>query len=245
MIKKVIIFVDANNWYSQRHKYLNGFCVFFYLSKAYKLFSFQCPLIYYNLKKWFTPSEIDICKVADLIIKDKDLKILEIRWYASIPSIEDNKLDYMRHMNFLSHLEKRGVKIITRKLQRLSTKEILKKRQELLETWNLCEVCKPIVKESFLDISDYNKKEKGIDVAIAVDMVKEALQNKIDKCILISGDADFVPAFNLIKEIGKEVLSCSVPIGYSNELRQKFPYLILSREMLNKCFREHMGGETK
>jgi len=57
--------------------------------------------------------------------------------------------------------------------------------------------------------------------------------------VLISGDADFVPAFNLIKQIGKEVLSCAVSRGYSNELRQKFPFLILTKEILNKCLKEY------
>jgi len=196
---------------------------------------------YHNLKGWFTPSEIDISKVVNFIAKEKKLEVLEIRWYASVPSIEDNKLDYMKHMNFLSILQGKGIRVITRKLQRLSNKEILKKRQELLESWDLCDVCKPIVKESFLDISDHSKKEKGIDVWIAIDMVKEALQDNVDYCILISGDADFIPAFDLIKEIGKDVLSCSVPRGYSNELRQKFPYMLLDRDILNKCFRDYKG----
>jgi len=200
---------------------------------------------YHNLKRWFTPSEIDISKVVHFITKEKNIEILEIRWYASIPSIEDNKLDYMKHMKFLSILQEKGIKVITRKLQRLSNKEILKKRQELLESWDLCELCKPIVKESFLDITDHTKKEKGIDVWIAIDMVKEAINNKLDCAVLISGDADFVPAFNLIKEINKRVLSCFVPRGYSNELRQKFPYLLLNREILNKCFRDYKGRTIK
>ena len=198
---------------------------------------------YHNVKYWFKPSEIDICKVVEWISEEKNLETVEIRWYASVPSIEDNKLDYMKHMNFLSILQENGIKVITRKLQRLSNKEMLMKRQELLESWDLCEVCKPIVKESFLDISDHSKKEKGIDVWIAIDMVKESLQNNIDFCVLISGDADFVPAFNLIKSIKKEVLSVFIPRGYSNELRQKFPYLILGREILNKCFADHKKGE--
>ena len=52
----------------------------------------------------------------------------------------------------------KGVKIITRKLQKLSTKELKKKRQEFIESWDLCKVCKPIVEESFLDISDHSQK---------------------------------------------------------------------------------------
>ena len=207
MVKKAIIFVDANNWY-------------------------------HNVKGWFKPSDIDILKLADLISKEKNLEILEIRWYVSMPSMEDNPLIYKSQRTFLGHLQKEGIKIITRKLQRLSTKELKKKGEDLMNSWDLCEVCKPIVEASFLDISDHDQKEKGIDVWIAIDMVKEAIKENIDCAVLISGDADFVPAFNLIEEIGKEVLSLSVPRGYSNELRQKFPFLILNREKLNKCLRE-------
>lgn len=90
-----------------------------------------------------------------------------------------------------------------------------------------------------MDIAEHTQKEKGIDVWIAIDMVKEAVNNNIDCAILISGDADFAPAFNLIKEIGKEVLSSFVPRGYSNELRQRFPYFILRKETLAKCLRDY------
>ena len=196
---------------------------------------------YHNLRKWFIPSDIDISKVADLISKENNFDVLEIRWYASIPNIEDNKLVYLRYMDFLSNLKKKNIKMITRKLQRLSNKEFKKKRQDLFDSWDLCEVCKPIVESSFLDIVDHSQKEKGIDVWIAIDMVTEAINNKVDCVVLVSGDADFVPAFNLIKEIGKEVLSSFVPRGYSNELRQRFPYFILRKETLKKCLRSYEG----
>ena len=196
---------------------------------------------YHNLRKWFIPSDIDISKVADLISKENNFDVLEIRWYASIPNIEDNKLVYLRYMDFLSNLKKKNIKVITRKLQRLSNKEFKKKRQDLFDSWDLCEVCKPIVESSFLDIVDHSQKEKGIDVWIAIDMVTEAINNKVDCVVLVSGDADFVPAFNLIKEIGKEVLSSFVPRGYSNELRQRFPYFILRKETLKKCLRSYEG----
>lgn len=190
---------------------------------------------YHNVKYLLRPSKVDICKVADLIAKKKDLKILEIRWYTSMPDIKDNHLVYKIQRAFLGRLQKKGIKVITRKLQKLSTKEIKRKRQDFIESWDLCEVCKPLVESSFLEMSDNFQKEKGIDVWVAIDMVKEAIKDNIDCAVLISGDADFVPALNLIKEIGKEVLSSSVPRGYSNELRQKFPYLILDKEKLNKC----------
>ena len=140
---------------------------------------------YHNVKKLFRPSDISIVKIANLICNNLRLDLHGIKWYASIPNIEDGERVYYDHMRFLSELKKEGVKVITRKLQRLSNKEILKKRQELLDSWDLCETCKPIVKESFLEISDHNQKEKGIDVWIAIDMVKEAIQGNLDFCILI------------------------------------------------------------
>ena len=194
---------------------------------------------YHNVKGWFRPGELDITKISDLISEEKGLEIKEIRWYTSMPSIDDNPLVYKNQRAFLGYLEKQGVKIITRKLQRLSTKELKKKRQDLLESWDLCDICKPIVEGSFLDIADNHQKEKGIDVWIAIDMVKEAINENLDCAVLISGDADFVPALNLVKEVGKEVLSCSVPRGYSNELRQNFPFLVLKRDKLNKCVKDY------
>ena len=194
---------------------------------------------YHNLKYIIKPSQVDIKKISDFVGKRKDLDISEIRWYVSMPDRKDNELIYKMQRAFLGHLQKQGIKIITRKLQKLSNKEIKRKRLEFIESWDLCDVCKPIVEDSFLDLTDNHRKEKGIDVWIAIDIVKKSMQKNVDCCVLISGDADFVPAFDLVKKIGKDVLSVSVSRGYSNELRQKFPYLILGKEDLNKCLKEY------
>jgi len=80
------------------------------------------------------------------------------------------------------------------------------------------------------------KIEKGVDVLIASDMIRKTLVEKECKvCILISGDADFIPSMQIIKDAGYEVITCSPKYGFSNELRQgKFRYLILKKEDLNK-----------
>ncbi len=100
-MEKVIVFVDANNWY-------------------------------HNVKNYRNPSEIDITKIAKLLCNAKNLDLVEIRWYASVPNIRDGELMYYKHISFLEKLEKEGVKVIRRKLQRLSNKEILKKRNIIL-----------------------------------------------------------------------------------------------------------------
>lgn len=214
-MKKAIVFVDANNWY-------------------------------HNVKKFFEPGEVDIIKVAELLCFVKKYELIEIKWYASTPSISDGEKMYYKHMAFLEHLEKKGIKVITRKLQRLSNEELVKKRRLTLDSLDLCKNCKPLVESVFLDLADIKKKEKGIDVWVAIDMIKESLiDNKCDVGILISGDADFVPALSLLKSQGKEILTAMVPWGYSSELRMKFPYFILRKETLLKCLRDYKDVKDK
>ncbi len=212
-MKKAVVFVDANNWY-------------------------------HNVKKLFEPSEIDIVKVAEFLSKSKGYQLAQIRWYASTPSITDGERMYYKHMAFLQHLEKKGIKVITRKLQRLSNEEVLKKKTTTIDNLDLCKNCRPLVESVFLDLADIKKKEKGIDVWVAIDMIKESIIDKsCDAGILISGDADFTPALELIKSHGKEVLTAMVPWGYSSELRQKFHFTILNQEILRKCFREYRDNK--
>ena len=212
MNKKAIVFVDANNWY-------------------------------HNVKKLFNPSQVDITKLADFLCQVKKYDLLEVRWYASTPSIADGESMYYRHMAFLQALEKKGVKVVTRKLQRLSNKEVLQKKRQTIDNLDLCENCKPLIESVFLDFGDLKKKEKGVDVWVAIDMIRKAvIEKECEVCILISGDADFVPALHLIQSQGKEVLTAMAPFGYSSELIKKFPYFILRKETLMKCLREYKKG---
>lgn len=47
--------------------------------------------------------------------------------------------------------------------------------------------------------------EKGVDVQLAVDLVSMGLKDRYDVAILISGDADFAPAVQIVKDEGKHV----------------------------------------
>ena len=208
-MKKAIVFVDANNWY-------------------------------HNVKKFFPPGQVDITKVAEFLCNVKDYKLVQIRWYASTPSIKDGENMYYKHMSFLQGLEKKGVKVITRKLQMLSNKEVINKRKHTINNLDLCKQCKLLVESVFLDLDDMKRKEKGIDVWAAVDIIKKSIIDKeCNVCILISGDADFVPSLNIINNKAIEVLTATVPFGYSTELRKKFPYFILRKETLEKCLKDY------
>lgn len=81
--------------------------------------------------------------------------------------------------------------------------------------------------------------EKGIDVLISADMIKKILvDKKCEVCILVSGDSDFIPVMEIIKDAKKEAITSCVIQGYARELLQgRFRYLILKKEDLDNCLK--------
>ncbi|OGO40608.1 MAG: hypothetical protein A2Z03_03985 [Chloroflexi bacterium RBG_16_56_8] len=62
--------------------------------------------------------------------------------------------------------------------------------------------------------------EKGVDIKIAVDMLKLAHNNVYDTAILVSGDGDFADAVQAVKDMGKHVENASPRAGQSFHLKQ-------------------------
>jgi uncharacterized LabA/DUF88 family protein len=163
---------------------------------------------YHNVKSIVKKSRgLDFSKLGTLICKKFGLDLLEVRYYNSVPDIELGEENYYKHMVFLASLKKRGVKVNTRKL-----KVVMNSGKKL-------------------------RIEKGVDVAIAADMIDFCLvDGRCDVCILISGDADFLPAMDVIKRQGREVITASVSKGYSRDLRGgSFRYVVLKRADLDLC----------
>jgi len=52
--------------------------------------------------------------------------------------------------------------------------------------------------------------EKGVDVQIAVEMIRFARQNKYDVAYLLSSDSDLIPAVKEVKSLGKDVVYIGV-----------------------------------
>jgi uncharacterized LabA/DUF88 family protein len=210
-MKKAVLFIDGNN-------------------------------LYHNLREMrVKPNNLDFLKFAKLICAHFNCEILEVRYYNSVPTLRDGKDTYFSHLKFIDDLRKiPRFTINTRKLQVHSTEELIKEKKELIEAMDLCAVCKPIVKETILDtIGNVKKKEKGVDVMIAVDFVDYAINNKADVLILISGDADFIPALELAKKSKSDVFSASLAKGYSRELREKFVFFAIGKNTLSdNCFKD-------
>lgn len=78
--------------------------------------------------------------------------------------------------------------------------------------------------------SDGKFHEKGVDVQIAVDIVRGAIKNEFDICYLISSDTDLLPAIKTAKEENKKIIY----VGFENSVSRALmkncsSYLILKR----------------
>ena len=78
--------------------------------------------------------------------------------------------------------------------------------------------------------------EKGVDIALAVDMVRFAATNMYDTAILVTGDGDFGYAVQAVKDLGKHVENAFFQAGRSKELLDKADkFTPLDKEVLKNC----------
>ena len=92
----------------------------------------------------------------------------------------------------------------------------------------------------------YFPTEKGIDVQIAVDMIRIGLLKACDTAVLVSGDSDFIHAISFVKDLGINVCVANFQKGASRELlSQSDQRILLSEELLSSCFirQDHFDEE--
>jgi uncharacterized LabA/DUF88 family protein len=75
---------------------------------------------------------------------------------------------------------------------------------------------------------------KGDDVYLATDLIKGSYENLYDIAIIVSGDADFIPAINLVRKNGKKVINAFFPKSSSYQLRNCCDGSINLRKALDK-----------
>ncbi len=80
--------------------------------------------------------------------------------------------------------------------------------------------------------------QKGVDIRIAIDMVKLAASNRIEKAVLVSGDSDLVPAVRAVQDLNVLVELVYHPSSIGDDL-----YLsardrtVIDRDMIEGCRR--------
>ncbi|MEM5871605.1 MAG: TIGR00288 family NYN domain-containing protein [Candidatus Aenigmatarchaeota archaeon] len=63
------------------------------------------------------------------------------------------------------------------------------------------------------------EKSGDVDVSVAVEIVKASYDDKIDAIALASRDADYLPALQLAKERGKNIIVVGINPGFSKALQ--------------------------
>ncbi len=77
-------------------------------------------------------------------------------------------------------------------------------------------------------------RQKQVDILLAIDMIKLALKGKIQHIILITGDSDFVPAVQFVKEEGILVHlwhaeNCSSELSQTCDTSKRIPSNFLAK----------------
>ena len=91
------------------------------------------------------------------------------------------------------------------------------------------------IKLGYLLMSDGKFHEKGVDVQIAVDIVRGSIKNEFSKFYLISSDTDLLPAIQTAKDEKKEIIYVGFENFISRALQKNCSsYLILKKDQILK-----------
>lgn len=92
------------------------------------------------------------------------------------------------------------------------------------------------IKKGYMLKNDGVFHEKGVDVRIAIDIVKGALKNEFDRCFVISSDTDIIPAILEAKADGKEI----VYVGFGNFVSRALKVncsrtILITKQIIRGC----------
>lgn len=190
MLPKALLFIDGSNFYHSLKK--QG----------------QLPFDADCFKKLFG----ELSKIYD---------IEKVYFYDAVKNIERDPTGYSKQQGFHARLKESHSRILirTRKLRYLADVRD-SKIKSCGRRADITDSCLSKLRD-FLNEMGLIKltKEKGIDVQLVVDAVEEAIKGKNKHFIILSGDADFVPAVNLLKKYNVEVINLHPYYGSSGELR--------------------------
>ncbi|MEK6926087.1 MAG: NYN domain-containing protein [Nanoarchaeota archaeon] len=118
-------------------------------------------------------------------------KVTDIFYYTALLDKSINEERYKEHKRFLD------------KIKNIPNFHVI-----------LCNLRKVVLKDGSVDFTI-----KGDDVYLATDLIKGAYENLYDIAIIVSGDADFIPAIKLVQKNGKMVINAFFPKSSSYLLR--------------------------
>ena len=149
----------------------------------------------------------------------KEFEIIRVYFYDAVKNRAIEPLQYSRQQAFHERLKKEipNIVIRSRKLKYLLVEERVEKAKKESK---FCNACAGKIND-FLSAAGLLKisKEKGIDILLVADLIKNAYLDKYETALLATGDADFAPAVELVQTLKKEVVNLHFYSGSSSELR--------------------------
>lgn len=167
---------------------------------------------YHSLKKIYGSSknynDFNFEKFCNFLAKGR--KIISIFYYNASLDITKNLEKYKGQQRFFEKIKK-------------------------IQGFNLV-LCK-LIKRKIKGTEKFYYIIKEDDIHLAADMIKGAYENLYDAAVLVSGDGDFVPAVNIVKERGKKVENAYFKQTLSWNLKNNCNTSIkLTKEILDKFF---------
>lgn len=150
---------------------------------------------------------INYRKLIQLFLNTGDF-LVAANYYTALPNEYDME---EKHRTFLKILKK-DVKVRVRSVP-------------LLKAFD------PIVDGGMQTSHRYSK---GEDILLASELVRDAALNRFDCCVLLTGDADFVPAVSIVQDLGKPVVVAAFHGSLSHQLEMEASDIIFLDEHLEK-----------
>jgi len=162
--------------------------------------------LYGNLRRLVDDPSVDYAGLGPALteaLDDSHGAFVRLYLYTAYPDQppknagEDRHGSYRNRMRFLNSL-------FYRNYVQLVTGNLRTKRRS-------CPKCQ----QAYLE-----REQTGVDVRLAVDMVRFAVKNVYDTCILVSADGDLVDACRIVKDEGKHVVLAMPEGTRADQLRR-------------------------
>jgi uncharacterized protein (TIGR00288 family) len=151
----------------------------------------------------------------------KKYELKKVYFYDSLKNSQKDPEGYSKQQSFHERLKKSHNMLVIRKRKLRYLVNITENQiQKAAEEAGIVDSCRKKLMQFLINLNLIRlTKEKGVDVQLVVDAIEEARSHTLDTVILLSGDADFVPAIQLIKSYGVKTINLHTYYGSSAELR--------------------------
>lgn len=190
---RAILFVDGNNWYHALD---------------------QAGVRYLM--------ELDYAKISNKLVTPREW--CGTRYYIGAMKQEWNATDYANQRRFLSLIQGDDDRISVH-LGRLEERPMNNPLADELYNWlkvNGAGMDTALRRGLEVLAKKHRQvktlKEKAVDVQLAIDMYRLAIEDRYDAAYLLSADGDFTPPVEAVTALGKKVYGCTVRPAFSSAL---------------------------